>query len=227
MGRQRKLEPRRIPRQTRAKETIEFILDGAERVLETEGTAGFTTTKVAQAAGFGVGTLYQYFGTKEELLSALEERTWARVTDALLARMADADVASPADLLRSVLGDSITTLSRWMRFHGVTLFENVAEPHKSARVELEMRATKALEEAFTRWQPILRTPDVSLAANVVVNTVVSQARIGTMYHPERMLDGSYPTAIVDMLVRYLVNDDALAMDAMKPRIEPDRDSRAA
>ncbi len=227
MGRQRKMEPRRVPTQARARETIEFILDGAERVLETEGTSGFTTTKVAQAAGFGVGTLYQYFGTKDELLSALEERTWVRVTESFLSRMVETPPEPPVELLRSVFHEALTTLSRWMRLHGVTLIENVPEPHRTARVELEARALRALEEAFLRWQHLLRQPDVTLAAQVVVNTIVSQARIGTTYHGDRMLDGSYPAAIIDMIVRYLLSDDSAALESTRPRIEPDRDSKAA
>src|SRR5688572_9432782 len=50
---------RRIPRQARATETAETILEGAAQILEANGLAGFTTNVVAERAGVSIGTLYQ------------------------------------------------------------------------------------------------------------------------------------------------------------------------
>jgi len=41
------------------------------RLLEAEGLAAFNTNRLAQASGFSVGTIYQYFDGKRDLLSAL------------------------------------------------------------------------------------------------------------------------------------------------------------
>lgn len=41
------------------------------RLLETEGLAAFNTNRLAQASGFSIGTIYQYFDGKRDLLSAL------------------------------------------------------------------------------------------------------------------------------------------------------------
>src|SRR5471030_2930804 len=78
---------RRIPHQARAAETVTAILEGAAQVLEAGGLAAFTTNAVAERAGVGIGTLYQYFADKSALLRALAERemsvTLAAVTKAL------------------------------------------------------------------------------------------------------------------------------------------------
>ena len=50
------------------------ILNGAIRVLTAYGPIKFTTTRVAQAAGISVGSLYQYYSNKESLLFALHQR---------------------------------------------------------------------------------------------------------------------------------------------------------
>ena len=52
----------------------EDILNGAIRVLTSYGPIKFTTTRVAQAAGISVGSLYQYYPNKESLLFALHQR---------------------------------------------------------------------------------------------------------------------------------------------------------
>ena len=62
---------RRIPRQARATETASAILEGAAQILEAGGLAAFTTNAVAERAGVSIGTLYQYFADKNEVLLAL------------------------------------------------------------------------------------------------------------------------------------------------------------
>lgn len=65
---------RRIPRQARATETAETILEGAAQILEANGLAGFTTNAVAARAGVSIGTLYQYFADKNAILLALAKQ---------------------------------------------------------------------------------------------------------------------------------------------------------
>ena len=94
---------RRIPRQTRAAETVAAILEGAAQILEAGGLAGFTTNAVAERAGVSIGTLYQYFSDKNEILRAIAERelrkTLANVADA----MRDDGPAAPGERVRAVV----------------------------------------------------------------------------------------------------------------------------
>src|SRR5262245_4918462 len=73
------LERRSTPQQARSSETLEMILDAAERVVREEGHQALTVARVARVAGFAVGTMYQYVTTKEALLLRVEERNWARL----------------------------------------------------------------------------------------------------------------------------------------------------
>ncbi|QRK12847.1 TetR family transcriptional regulator [Archangium violaceum] len=67
--------PRKRPRQERAKVTVETILDAAAHVLVTSGYEGATTKVVAEWAGVSsIGSLYQYFPSKEALVAMLLER---------------------------------------------------------------------------------------------------------------------------------------------------------
>jgi AcrR family transcriptional regulator len=65
---------RRQPAQARAIETRSLIFEAAIRVLEAEGLEGFNTNRLAAESGYAVGTIYQYFGNKRELLAALARR---------------------------------------------------------------------------------------------------------------------------------------------------------
>ncbi|WP_108287220.1 TetR/AcrR family transcriptional regulator [Limnohabitans sp. T6-20] len=69
-----KLSQRREPTQARAQQTIQTLFKAAAQILDKEGEAGLTTNKVAAAAGFSIGTLYQYFPSKEMLVRAMAAR---------------------------------------------------------------------------------------------------------------------------------------------------------
>jgi AcrR family transcriptional regulator len=69
-----KYSQRREPTQARAQQTIQTLFKAAAQILDREGEAGLTTNKVAAAAGFSIGTLYQYFPSKEMLVRAMAAR---------------------------------------------------------------------------------------------------------------------------------------------------------
>jgi AcrR family transcriptional regulator len=62
-----------MPVQRRSLATVEQVLAAAAQVFETFGYAGGTTNRIAERAGVSVGTLYQYFPSKEAVAVALLE----------------------------------------------------------------------------------------------------------------------------------------------------------
>ncbi|MDO9489901.1 MAG: helix-turn-helix domain-containing protein, partial [Sphingomonadaceae bacterium] len=65
---------RRSPVQARAAVTVDAILEAGLQLLEADGVAALTTNRIARRAGVSVGTLYQYFDSKADILAALAER---------------------------------------------------------------------------------------------------------------------------------------------------------
>jgi AcrR family transcriptional regulator len=72
---------RRAPRQERAVQTIDTLFQATAQILEREGEAGLTTNKVASVAGFSIGTLYQYFPSKDALIRAMGLRAQNQMHD--------------------------------------------------------------------------------------------------------------------------------------------------
>ncbi|ATQ77306.1 TetR family transcriptional regulator [Massilia violaceinigra] len=70
----RRLAPRKTPSQPRSTHTVETILEGAAHILEQHGLEGYTTNAIAARAGVSIGSLYQYFPTKDAVTIALIER---------------------------------------------------------------------------------------------------------------------------------------------------------
>ncbi|CAN7532930.1 TetR/AcrR family transcriptional regulator [Phenylobacterium sp. LjRoot164] len=65
---------RKTPRQQRARDSVDVVLEAAAQVLEATGEAGFNTNAVAERAGVSIGTLYRYFPDKRSILQALALR---------------------------------------------------------------------------------------------------------------------------------------------------------
>jgi AcrR family transcriptional regulator len=103
---------RRIPRQSRAEETVAAILEGAAQVLEAGGLARFTTNAAAERAGVSIGTLYQYFADKQALLRALAEREMKRTVAAVATALHGDPQAPVEDRVRAMVRAMINA------FHG-------------------------------------------------------------------------------------------------------------
>ncbi|TDM61065.1 TetR/AcrR family transcriptional regulator [Acinetobacter sp. KU 011TH] len=71
---------RKCPRQARSVVTFEAILEAAARILESLGFAGFNTNAVAELAGVSIGSLYQYFPSKDALIVELIRRERAKLS---------------------------------------------------------------------------------------------------------------------------------------------------
>ena len=65
---------RRIPRQKRARDRVEKILDAAGALLEQDSAEKLNTAAIAKKAGIPVGSLYQYFPNKTAVIVELARR---------------------------------------------------------------------------------------------------------------------------------------------------------
>lgn len=105
-GDPRKRPNRRRPKQQRAQQTVEVVLQGAVRVLGRDGLDAVTTNRIAEAAGVSIGSLYQYFPDKRAIFLALHERHAVRV-QRVIARIVDALAAGPLEPLIVALMDGL------------------------------------------------------------------------------------------------------------------------
>ena len=68
-------------KQERSRRTIQNILDAALQVLIDEGFERSTTNRIADKAGYSVGTLYQYFEDKDDIYGKIVDQALLKMTD--------------------------------------------------------------------------------------------------------------------------------------------------
>lgn len=78
---------------------VEALLDAAARILARDGHAALNTNRAAAEAGVSIGSLYQYFGGKDELAAAVVERHGQRIHRAITLAAGE---TAPASLLAAV-----------------------------------------------------------------------------------------------------------------------------
>jgi AcrR family transcriptional regulator len=93
---------RREPKQARARATVEAILTATAHILERDGPDGATTNAIAERAGVSIGSVYQYFGSREALFEELTRRHVAQMQAALAQAL--------TELLRAPLEQAIHRL---------------------------------------------------------------------------------------------------------------------
>lgn len=85
--------PRKPGRQSRARETIDAILQASAQIVSKRGLSDLTTNRIAEIAGVSIGSLYQYFPGKDAVVHALVEREFNRAVDTFVALIESIDPA--------------------------------------------------------------------------------------------------------------------------------------
>lgn len=165
------LHPRKAPRQTRSRATVDVILQAAARVFGEVGYAAGTTNRIAERAGVSVGSLYQYFPNKDALLAALMDAHVREGEAILLATAAEPLPPSLDDLVRRFVRTMVDLHARDAALHRV-LFEQMPLPRQTRRLlaEAEARVLRFVVAALAA-HPEVRTTDLPRAAALVVQVV--------------------------------------------------------
>ncbi|WP_061471299.1 TetR/AcrR family transcriptional regulator [Acetobacter senegalensis] len=95
------LAPRKWPRQARSRATVNAILEATALLLE-EGKS-CSTNAIAERAGVGIATLYQYFQGRNEVIAALSRQVRERLVHTVASALVTACRRSLRDGLRSLI----------------------------------------------------------------------------------------------------------------------------
>ena len=203
MPRPPRTTPRKKPRQQRSQDTVECILDATARVLCSTGYDRASTNRVAMAAGVSVGSLYQYFPSKEALVAALVERHVEQMTSLVKGKLAEVSTAPLEVAVRTMIDAMFDAHAVDPRLHKV-LIEQVPRIGKLERVvgvEREVEALVAVFLAARRGE--IRRSNLEASAFVlcnVVEAVTHAAVLAELKDPHR---GEVAAELTDMCLRYL------------------------
>lgn len=201
---ERRLQPRRRPRQVRAELTRERILNAAAHIFAEHGYAAGTTNRIAEHARISIGSLYQYFPNKDAILASL------------LVRHIDRGVWTQADQLDLSAGSLRATVQALVRD---AIDNHDDDPHLLRIMIEEAPVSKELLDTIDRHgrtrvaqvrDLLARHPDVAVreldtAAELITFTVEMNTH-KLMADPRTIPVETIENELVDMITRYLHGD---------------------
>lgn len=104
--------PRKQPRQRRSITLVRAIREACLRILEHEGAEALTTNRIAEVAGVGVASVYQYFPNKDAILASVYEELLLHEREAITALFMDVATKSSRDALESLIDHGIDSRRR-------------------------------------------------------------------------------------------------------------------
>jgi AcrR family transcriptional regulator len=198
--------PRKLPKQGRAKATVEAILTATAHILVRHGFEAASTNRIAERAGVSIGSLYQYFPSKDALVAALLER---HVQEML---------AVAQDGLARPMGESMRGRARTMvrvmlaahavepRLHRVFMEEMPYANRMQRLGEMEQMFEELAKVALERERGTIRPRNLDIAAFILVQAVEALTHAAVLHRPELLNSEEFLEETTELIVRYLSRD---------------------
>jgi len=135
----------RVPKRERGKQRVASLMDSGAAVIAERGYGAATMTEIAARAGASIGSLYQFFPSKEVLADALLKRYGERMSAALDAVVGRAEGATPQAISEGLI--SVMTDLKADRAAALALLD--------ARDESKMARARLREVMLSRIERIL------------------------------------------------------------------------
>src|SRR5215831_13437892 len=114
---------RRQPKQRRARQTVEAVLDAVVKVLKRDGVDAITTNRIAEVAGVSIGSVYQYFPDKRAIFVALHRRHVDQIDRMVETRLVKHAASSLDDLMHAMVEGMIEAHATDPELHELLMTE--------------------------------------------------------------------------------------------------------
>ncbi|MBQ0826604.1 TetR/AcrR family transcriptional regulator [Streptomyces tagetis] len=201
---ERRLQPRRKPRQVRAELTRERILTAAAHVFAEYGYAAGTTNRIAERARVSIGSLYQYFPNKDAILAELA----VRHIDRGMWTQADRLDLSPGSLeamVRALVRDAVDNHRDDPQLLRIMMEAAPLSQELLDTIDRHGRKRVAQVRDLLARHPDVRVRDLGTAAELIVFTVETNTH-KLMADPRAVPVEIFEGELVDMVTRYLRGD---------------------
>lgn len=206
MARARADSPRKRPTLERAKATVDVILRAAAHILRTQGWDALNTNAVAKRAGVSIGSLYQYFPSREALLVAIAEAHAEAGHRVLMEAVATA-ATQPRGLVETVrhyIRALVALHAVDPRLHRV-LSEQV--PKLKSGMSVVGRVSEQSAALVRGWletqRAHFRDVDLDVATFVLVTAVESVTHLQVLPRPSKLDEAALVEELTQLVLGYL------------------------
>ena len=194
--------PRKSASQKRSQLTVNALLEATARILVREGFDKASTNRIAEVAGVSVGSLYQYFPSKEALVAALIDRHNQKVMQAVQGELTEAVHFPVEHAVRKLVEVAVKAHRIDPKLHRV-LSEQIPRVGRLEKLESFNRGNYALFRAYLESRRHeLRAADLGLTAFVCVTTIEALTHTAVLH--QKLVSDEATEALVDETTRLVV-----------------------
>lgn len=193
---------RRRPKQRRARQTVDAVLDAAVRVLKREGFNAITTNRIAEVAGVSIGSVYQYFPDKRAIFVALHQRHVDQIDRMVETKLIEHAASSLDDLVRAMVEGMIEAHATDPELHELLLTE---VPHRADGTrDFAVRLHGAFRLAISsRGHELKRRRDLDKIVFIVTHMVEALSHGAVLRRPAGLSLEDAKEEVVRAVLAYL------------------------
>jgi AcrR family transcriptional regulator len=205
---------RRVPSQKRAQETVDAVFEAAIRELQRGDPKAVNVNRVAEVAGVSIGSIYQYFSSKEALLTLLITRFMRRRFEAIMQMVDDIEREEretgkmvPLETIMGRLVDGTLGMNKKaLPIERALLAWFARVGSLDALTEIDREFTERMAAGIRVLQATpgrVRPADPMIAARVLMQSIRAVALTTILQEPE-LLDGeALRKELAELAARYL------------------------
>jgi AcrR family transcriptional regulator len=197
------MSPRKMPRQDRSKATVDAILKATARILVKDGYEATSTNRVAKTAGVSVGSLYQYFPSKEALIVAVMERHADAILGRLQSRLLELLDEPVEKVTRALVHELIETHRVNPRLHQVLIQQVPRMGKLTCLDEVDRRLAQLVCAYLTAHRDEVDVANPELAAYVIVKAAEAVTHSVVIERPELLDNGGLEKELVRLVLSYV------------------------
>jgi AcrR family transcriptional regulator len=194
--------PRKSASQKRSHLTVAALLEATARILVREGFGKASTNRIAEVAGVSVGSLYQYFPSKEALVAALIDRHNQKIRQAIQGELAEAVNLPVQHAVQKLVAVAVKAHRIDPKLHRV-LSEQIPLVGRLEKVDTFNRENYALFRTYLESRrDEIRAVDLGLAAFVCVTSIEALTHTAVLH--QKLVSDEATEAFVDEATRLVV-----------------------
>lgn len=195
--------PRKRPRQERAKATVETILEAAAHVLVASGYEGTTTKAVAERAGVSIGSLYQYFPSKEAIVAMLLERFHQRALEVLADKLVPHPITDLAQEVRELVRVLVAFYGVNPRLQRLLLEQAPRLGPLQGVQEIETRVESLVQIVLAQNLEFERPRNLGLVVFIIIRALRSAIWAAVVERPELIGTPEFVEELSALVMGYL------------------------
>jgi AcrR family transcriptional regulator len=199
-------KPRKQPMQSRSRATYDAILDAAAQVLADEGYPASTTNKIAERAGASIGSVYEYFPSKEAIFTALIERLDQYTAESVIDNFANIGQMKPEAFLETVLRSRIEAALNYPELESLLRTEIPASLFIEQAEKTYQRFSEGMKLFANTYPQLIRVRHLDTAIELGSVIVESTIRSLANSYPERLEDEILVQEFIDVMTRYILKN---------------------